>query len=108
MKIANLFPQLEQPAKRETDKVSKMFTHLYFLPSALMTLRMGIKFRLGVFLKVGEGDVRVPPVGHSVVEDPVEGGQVGRGGEGGAPVVVARCLSPNDRPHLVGIARSQS
>ena len=64
---------------------------------------MGIKFRLGVFLEVGEGDVRVPPVGHRVVEDPVEGGQVGRGGEGGATVVVARCLSPNNSPHLLMI-----
>ena len=63
---------------------------------------------MGLFFEVGEGDIGVPPVGHGVVEDPVEGGQVGRGGEGGAPVVVARCLSPNDRPHLAGIARSQS
>ena len=53
-------------------------THLNFLPSALVTLRMGIQLRLGVFLEVGEGDVRVPPVGHSVVEDPVEGGKVCR------------------------------
>ena len=67
---------------------------------------MGIKFRLRVFLKVGEGDVRVPPVGHRVVEDPVEGHEVVRGGEGGAAVVVAGCLSPNHRPHLVVIGRS--
>ena len=67
---------------------------------------MGIKFRLRVFLKVGEGDVRVPPVVHRVVEDPVEGHEVVRGGEGGAAVVVAGCLSPNHRPHLVVIGRS--
>ena len=81
-------------------------THLYFLPSALVTLWMGVQFGLGVFLKVGVGDVCVPPVGHSVVEDPVEGRKVVRGGKGGATVIVARCLSPSNRPHLVGIGQS--
>ena len=53
-----------------------------------------------MFFEVSEGDIGVPPVGHGVVEDPVEGGKVCRGGEGGAAVVVARCLSPNNSPHL--------
>ena len=61
---------------------------------------------MGLFFEVGEGDVGVPPVGDRVVEDPVEGRKVGRGGKGGATVVVARCLSPNNRPHLVVIGRS--
>ena len=67
---------------------------------------MWIQFGLGVFLKVGEGDVGVPPVGDRVVEDAVEGVQVCRGGKGGAAVVVARCLPPNNRPHLGSIVQS--
>ena len=61
---------------------------------------MRIQVRRGVFLKVGEGDVSVPPVGDGVVEDTVEGCKVCRGGKGGAPMVVACCLPPNNRPHL--------
>ena len=54
--------------------------HLYFPPSALVTLWIGIGIilRVGLFFEVGEGDVGVPPVGDRVVEDPVEGGKVCR------------------------------
>ena len=65
-------------------------THIYFFPSTLAAW----------LLEVGEGDVSVPPIIDRVVEDIVKGGKVCRGGEGGAAVVVAWCLSPNSRPHL--------
>ena len=85
--------------------VRKIVTYLYFLPSTLVTLWIwiGVIFGVGLFFEVGERDIGVPPVGHGVVEDPVEGGKVCRGGEGGAAVVVARCLSPNNSPHLLMI-----
>ena len=65
-------------------------THLYFFPSTLAAW----------LLEVSERDVSVPPIIDRVVEDIVKGGKVCRGGEGGASVVVAWCLSPNSRPHL--------
>ena len=93
LKTATLFPQLKRtPANHDMllRLWKQLHTHLYFFPSTLAAW----------LLEVGEGDVSVPPIIDRVVEDIVKGGKVCRGGEGGAPVVVAWCLSPNSRPHL--------